>query len=63
MLSLGTGRQSCVTKGGGDAEDGGGTKAGRIQSHRRLLNFVVLQLLSGFPRDIQLSFIVFGRLG
>ena len=45
-----------MTKGGGDAEDGGGTKAGGIQSRRRLLNLVALQLLAGVPREIQLSF-------
>ena len=62
MLSLGTGGHSCVTKGGGDAEDGEGTKAGGIQNRRRLLNLVALQLLAGVPHGIQLSFIVFGRL-
>ena len=56
MLSLGTGGQSCVTKGGGDAEDGGGTKAGVIQSRMRLLSLVALQLISGVPCGIQLSF-------
>ena len=45
-----------MTKGGDDAEDGGGTKAGGIQSRRRLLNLVVLQFLVGVPRGIQLSF-------
>ena len=45
-----------MTKGGGDAEDGGGTKAGGIQSRRRLLNLVALQLISGVPRVIYLSF-------
>ena len=45
-----------MTKGDGDAEDGGGTKAGGIQSRRRLLNLVALQLLAGVPREIQLSF-------
>ena len=51
-----------MTKGGGDAEDGGGTKVGEGQSRRRLLNLVALQLLVGVPHGIQLSFIVFGRL-
>ena len=45
-----------MTKGGDDSEDGGGTKAGGIQSRRRLLNLVVLQLLVGVPRGIRLSF-------
>ena len=45
-----------MTKGSGDAEDGGGTKAGGIQSCRRLLNLVALQLLAGSPRGIQLYF-------
>ena len=45
-----------MTKGGGDAEDGGGTKAGRIQSSRRLLNLVVLQLLAVVLCGIRLSF-------
>ena len=45
-----------MTKGGVDAEDGGGTNAGGIHSRRRLLNLVVLQLLIGFPRGIQLYF-------
>ena len=45
-----------MTKGGDDAEDGGGTKAGGIQSRRRLLNLVVLQLLVGFSYGIRLSF-------
>ena len=45
-----------MTKGGEDAEDGGGTKAGGIQSRRRLLNLVVLKLLVGVPREIRLSF-------
>ena len=56
MLSLETRGRLCVTKGSGDAEDGGGTKAGVIQIRRRLLNLVALQLLAGFPRGIQLSF-------
>ena len=55
-MCLETGGQSCVTEGRGDAEDGGGTKAGGIQSLRRLLNLVALKLLAGFPRGIQLSF-------
>ena len=45
-----------MTKGCDDAEDGGGTKAGGIQSRRRLLNLVVLQLLVGVPHGIRLSF-------
>ena len=45
-----------MTKGGGDAEDSGGTKADGIQSRRRLLNLVVLQLLAGVTRGIQLYF-------
>ena len=45
-----------MTKGGDDAEDGGGTKGGRIQRLRRLLNLVGLQLLVGFPRGLRLSF-------
>ena len=45
-----------MTKGGDDAEDSGGTKAGVIQSRRRLFNLVVLQVLVGVPRGIQLSF-------
>ena len=45
-----------MTKGGDDAEDDGGTNAGGIQIHRRLLNLVVLQLLVGVPRGIRLSF-------
>ena len=44
-----------MTKGGDDAEDGGGIKAGGIQSRRRLLNLVVLQFLVGVSRGIQLS--------
>ena len=55
MLSLDTGGQSCVTKGSGDSEDRGSTKAGGFQSRRRLLNMVALQFLAGVPRDIQLS--------
>ena len=53
MLSLGTGGQSCVTKGGGDAEDSGVTKAGGIMSRKRLLNLVALQLLAGVPCGIK----------
>ena len=49
-------RPTTCSEGGGDAEYGGGTKAGVIQSRRRLLNLVALQLLAGFPREIQLSF-------
>ena len=45
-----------MTKGGDDAEDGGDTKAGGIQSRRRLLNLVVLQLLVGVTLGIRLSF-------
>ena len=55
-MSLETGVQSCVTKGSGDEEDGVVTKAGEIQSRRRLLNLVALQFLAGFPRETQLSF-------
>ena len=44
-----------MTKGGGDAEDGGSIKAGGIHIRRRLLNLVALQLLAGFPSGIQLS--------
>ena len=54
-MTPGIGGQSCVTKGGDDAEDGGGTKAGGIQNRRRLLNLVVLKFI-GVPRGNQLSF-------